>query len=116
MARTEAAEKIELPDTLQVGLMHESQKNHAINMGHLAFDLATLRASSMFNVKSMEIAHMHMMQTLDSVAANELLTVGVVLWWPKRNEIKLLPYKFPTEPIEIIPDAPEIKTTKRKSR
>ena len=74
MARTEAAEKIELPDTLQVGLMHESQKNHAINMGHLAFDLATLRASSMFNVKSMEIAHMHMMQTLDSVAANELLT------------------------------------------
>ena len=73
MAKVEAAEKIEFPDTLQIQLLGESVKNHQVNMGHLAFDGAMLRASSMFNMKSVEIAHMHISSVLDAVAANELL-------------------------------------------
>ena len=72
-ARVLAAEKIEFPDTFQINLMGESFKNHQVNMGHLAFDLAMLRSSSMFNMKSAELWHLHNAAVLDGVVANELL-------------------------------------------
>lgn len=45
-------------------------------------------------------------------APNQLLTVGVVLWFPETNGIKPLPYHFPAPPIEPIHYVPKYEAPK----
>ena len=71
--QTPADDKIELPDTIQVGLLNEAMKNHQVAMGDLAFGFAAQRYGSMYTTRALELGHMSLSKVLDGVVANELL-------------------------------------------